>query len=134
MNDGNGRTARIRSVLGRTCPTLVLGLIVLASTACSNADHENPREPQPASAGVCDFLKEVESIASEATTISEGLAALQQVRPQLKQLAKDAPEDDRADLRTLAAAAKRSVKTANLEAMASDEVAAAGSRLSARCN
>jgi hypothetical protein len=104
-----------------------------APSAAPSAARKNGAVPQDAAA-FCSFISGVSQVATKATSQKQGLQLLSTIVPRLQVQSVTAPAPVAADFAIVAAAAKQALTEADLAPLATNQVATAGTALTAYCH
>jgi hypothetical protein len=107
--------------------------MLLVSVAGAAGCTAEDRRAEDRSSAFCVFLTALNAKANSVSTPQDGLAMLQSSVPELEIQRSTAPEHLRPDIAVVLAASKKAIESSDLGALATDEVAQAGARLSAAC-
>lgn len=115
-------------------------ITALALPGCSHPGQPRNTTTAPsavpktmATSTICTYLTKLEGEALGAKSPTAGLSVLKTALPQIKADLPAAPTALRADLETIIEAADDALAHKDLSYLATDDVAAAGTRLSAAC-
>ena len=122
---------------------LTAGLLTRALAGCSHASGPSAAATAPprtkgsvveGSATFCSFLESLNVIATKARSQQQGLQLLAAIMPRLQAQRATAPAPVAAEFVTVADAAAQAHARGNLSPLATNQVAAAGTRLAAYCH
>lgn len=112
------------------------GAVVGATTSRSSAPSSARTKGAvgEGTAAFCSFIMSVNSVAAKATSQQRGLQLLSTIVPRMQAQTAAAPPSVAADFGIVAAAAKQAAAEADLAPLATNQVATAGTALTAYCH